>query len=215
MTICKTCNKEFFVRKKTQNYCSRKCCYVGISKGLTKPREIRKCLLCQKEFTVKVVEIKKYCSIECVHKSRIGSHITEEHKKIISETRQRDWANCKTYTNSTVGRTKWIDYVDKKGEVLRLQGSWEVLYAKYLDDNDIAYVAHKGAIWYTRNSDNTKRVYLPDFYLIDEDRYVDVKNDFLLKIDAQKIRDIKLCNPMIRLKIVTKKILINLGILKN
>lgn len=175
--------------------------------------EKRNCIQCGKEFVVFCHATKKNCGIECAAAGRRGCTISQKHKQRISETRKRDWANGKVYANVTAARTKWYDHTKPSGEKIRLQGTWEVLYAKYLDDNNVNYVAHKGAIWYVRSSDNTRRVYLPDFLLTDTDEYVDVKNDYAFKIEKQKFLDIRACNPKLKLKIIKRSDLVQLGLL--
>jgi hypothetical protein len=135
------------------------------------------------------------------------------YRKARSIAMRQAWADGK-YEGVAVGKCKWYDHIKPNGDVIRLQGTWELAYAKYLDEQEITYLAHKGAIWYTRSADNTKRVYLPDFHLLDTDVYLDIKNDYLLRIDQQKFKDIRTCNPTLKLKIITKSELILLNILQ-
>lgn len=218
MPTCKYCHKDYVQkrRKRTQQFCCRQCLYSWMHEfsDQKKPREKRECVVCHKLFEEFCHRPRTHCSMRCAHQSRVGSHLSIEHRKIISETRKRDWANGITYANVCAARTKWYDHIKPNGDVIRLQGTWELAYAKYLDEQEITYLAHKGAIWYTRSADNTKRVYLPDFHLLDTDVYLDIKNDYLLRIDQQKFKDIRTCNPTLKLKIITKSELILLNILQ-
>lgn len=217
MPTCEYCHQEYIQkqRKLTQRFCCRQCLYSWMHEfsDQKRARETRACIVCGQPFEAFCHRTNQYCSMKCVHQSRIGTHLSDEHRKIISETRKRDWAAGTTYANVTAARTKWYDHVKPNGDMIRLQGTWEVLYAKYLDAQNINYVAHKGAIWYTRSIDNTKRVYLPDFFLPDVDEYLDIKNDYLLRIDRQKFEDIRKCNPTLKLRIITKNDLMQLGLL--
>lgn len=143
----------------------------------------------------------------------MGSTLTESHRKIISDTRKRDWAAGNVYTSASVGRTKWHTHIKPDGTSIRLQGTWELLYAIHLDVTGVEYKTHEGAFWYTRDVDHTTHVYLPDFFLVATGEYVDVKNDYLLSLDAQKIEDVKRCHPKMKLRIVTKKHLQELGLM--
>ena len=214
MHQCEYCKNQFIKRKKTARFCSRNCLYKWMHEFSPQKtsKEVRLCKTCQRTFEVFCTSSRTFCNARCYHQSRIGSKLSEEHKRIISETRKIDWANGK-YKNAIVGKTKWYDHVKPNGQRIRLQGSWELLYAKYLDQNQIEYEAHKGAIWYVRSSDLTKRVYLPDFWLPKTEEFIDIKNDHLLIVDKQKIEDVKTCNQNLKLRIITKSTLMELGIL--
>ncbi len=73
-----------------------------------------------------------------------------------------------SYTkNNVVGRVKNVEY---KG--VKLKGSWELLVAQWLDDNNIKWEHETRAFDYTWNG---VRKYYPDFYLPDLDLYIEVK----------------------------------------
>lgn len=213
---CEHCCTDYSARRERQRFCSKQCQY-QFTRKTTVPRVELNCSVCNVTVVRKVNKYKGkhiYCS-SCFKTKRIGTKLTSEHKKIISETRKRDWSSGEVYKNALVGRTKWYDHVRPSGETVRCQGTWEVLYANYLDENGIDYLAHRGSLRYTSSVDGKEHVYLPDFYLTDEDCYVDVKNDYLVKLDREKIESIKRCNPLIKLKIITKQELMSMGLLKN
>ena len=222
LKTCENCFNEYSARRSRQRFCSKHCQYEFTRKPIV-PRIIVHCAICKIELSRKIKNnfpINPYCS-SCFRITRVGTKLSEKHKQRISETRLRDWASGDVYKNvrsGPNGRTvKWYDYTKSNNEVIRLQGSWELLYAKYLDEKGISYLAHKGAIWYVRSEDGTKRVYLPDFYIIDSDEYVDIKNDYVLNSDAskRKFEDIKKCNPQLKITIITKKDLIAMNLLKH
>jgi len=217
---CENCQQEYEARRERQRFCGKTCQYEFIKKPIV-PRILVSCCICKKDLERKINSVKKnaYCS-DCFKIQRIGTKLTEEHKQKISETRLRDWAKGDVYKNVRTGpngRTvKWYEHKKPNGDVVRLQGTWELLYAKYLDEKNINYVAHRGAIWYTKSLDGTRRVYLPDFYLTDFDEYIDIKNDYVLNLDEskKKFEDIKSCNPQLKITIITKRDLITLNLLK-
>lgn len=64
-----------------------------------------------------------------------------------------------------------------------LHGSWEVIYAEYLDANNIAWVRCKDRFEYI--FEDTTHYYTPDFYLIDSDTYVEIKGYKTKKDEAK------------------------------
>jgi len=103
-------------------------------------------------------------------KIRNKSLWTEEKKKKHSEIMRKIVSkNPESYSaNNVCGRTKLTEY---NGHTLN--GSWELLVAKWFDRNNIKWTNKiKGFkyIW-----DNKERLYFPDFYLIELDLYVEVK----------------------------------------
>lgn len=66
-----------------------------------------------------------------------------------------------------------------------LESSYELKLAQELDAYNIKWIRPKRLAW--TDSDGKLRHYTPDFYLPDQDIYLDPKNDYLIKIDADKI----------------------------
>lgn len=64
-----------------------------------------------------------------------------------SELVRTAWENGK-YDNVKVGKCKWFDYIKNDGISCKLQGTWELAYAKWLDLNSIEFISHKGKIHY-------------------------------------------------------------------
>ncbi len=62
-------------------------------------------------------------------------------------------------------------HIDYNG--VDLHGSWEVAYAKHLDDTEIEWIRCKDVFPY-RYQDR-ERKYTPDFYLIEDDVYIEIK----------------------------------------
>lgn len=54
-----------------------------------------------------------------------------------------------------------------------LDGNWEVIFAKYLDSQNIKWNRPKQGFKYIWNNGN--HIYYPDFYLIDYDLYIEIK----------------------------------------
>jgi hypothetical protein len=78
-------------------------------------------------------------------------------------------------------------YFEKKdGSIVFLQSSYEIRYAKFLEENNIKWHRPKPLKWFD-SSGNVHRYYA-DFYLDDFDQYIDTKNDYLIIQDEEKIR---------------------------
>lgn len=75
---------------------------------------------------------------------------------------------------SKAGRTKKIEYDSPIAGLVKLDGSWELLTAKYFDHNEINWRRNKKRFAYI-DSNGKNRTYCPDFYLVDSKSYIEVK----------------------------------------
>ncbi len=75
---------------------------------------------------------------------------------------------------------------------IKFESSWEYAVAIDLDANDIKWT-RPAPILYKDINDQQRRYY-PDFYLVDYDVYLDPKNDYVKKLDADKITAVQLQN---------------------
>ena len=98
-----------------------------------------------------------------------GKPLSDSHRKNISESMKLAVKNNPdSYSASNInGRSKKIEY---NGQIL--DSSWENEFARWCDDNKIKWKKNKKGFPYTWNGD---RVYYPDFYLEELDRFVEVK----------------------------------------
>jgi hypothetical protein len=90
-------------------------------------------------------------------------------------------------TPSVCKRTE--PYFKKNGTVVNLDSSYERIIAKILDEHNIKWIRPEPLDWYSK--DGVKHHYFPDFYLTDYDIYLDPKNDYCFKVQAEKISYIK------------------------
>jgi len=81
------------------------------------------------------------------------------------------------------GRSKKFWVKDSFGYVTCLQSSYELKLSIKLDELGIRWVRPDYLPYGNRK-------YFPDFYLVDYDIFVDTKNDYLIKIDADKIQSV-------------------------
>ena len=115
------------------------------------------------------------------------------------------------YEGVNVGQCKWFDYTKNDGTTCKVQGTWELKYAQYLDNNGIEFLSHKGRIEYLDDNGEC-RSYYPDFFLPNENKYVDVKNDYHFELGKRKFELIFEQNKNLNIVILTKKDLAQLGI---
>lgn len=113
--------------------------------------------------------------------SRKGKHHSKETKQRLIKIALA--ANYQRVTKHTE------DYICKDGTIVRLDSSYERKLAKIFDDNDIKWIRPKPLVWYSNNG--MKHHYYSDFYLIDYDLYIDPKNEYCFKVQAEKIQYIK------------------------
>lgn len=73
---------------------------------------------------------------------------------------------------------------------IMLESSYELMFAKQLDSFDIKWNKCYGLRFEYSDKQNKRRGYVPDFYLIDYNIYIDTKNDFLIKKDSFKISSV-------------------------
>ena len=100
------------------------------------------------------------------------------------EMRDAQSALAKSYGSGgyrdNAGRSIKYKVIDSFGNNVTLQSSYELACAKILDSLHIKWIRPKSLKY------NGRR-YFPDFYLPEYDLYLDPKNDFLAKKDAQKL----------------------------
>lgn len=99
-----------------------------------------------------------------------GRKHTKETKEKISKTMQqvvKDKPDSYNGVNIN-GKVKKYDY-----NGIKLDGSWELLVAQYLDFNNIKWERPNKGFEYIWNND--KHTYYPDFYLTDYNMYIEVK----------------------------------------
>lgn len=127
------------------------------------------------------------------------SNITEKIRKNISKT-----------IAAKVAAGTWHTSLAKKMHIvykgIPLHGTWELKYAKYLDEMGIVWVRNTDSFSY-RYEDKERR-YTPDFYLPETDRYVEVKGYKTKKDDAKWSQ----FPPHRTLLVLMKKDLLSLGI---
>ena len=96
----------------------------------------------------------------------LGKSLTDEHRQKISDTCLRKSSEGTWHTS--LAKDHHYSY---RGNDLHCK--WELEYAKYLDSQGVVWVRCKERFAYTYQ--DKEHYYTPDFYLPDEDVYVEVK----------------------------------------
>ena len=104
-----------------------------------------------------------------------------ERKRKISESMKANPLAGGLREGSGRGKKTW--YESPIAGRVYLRSTYELAYVKYLDANQIKWKANTSSFEYVY--EDKKRKYYPDFYLIDEDCYIEVKG-FKTKQDEAK-----------------------------
>jgi len=96
------------------------------------------------------------------------------------------------------GKCSWYFY-----DNIKYQGSWEFKVGLWLKSQGIQFLCHKGVRQFKYEIDGNKHTYCPDFYLLKEDYFIEVKGYFS-EADKRKIDIFKRTYPKIHLEIYDK-----------
>lgn len=129
-------------------------------------------------------------SREKIRKSSTGRKHTVETKRILSEKRS---------LNNKGGRSKWYEV-----NGIKVQGTWERNVAKILTENNIKWLKPSTANHsFKYNMDGKTRTYTPDFYLIDQKIYLEIKG-YWWGNDKEKMKNVTEQNPNANVMIIEK-----------
>lgn len=162
---CKGCSCSFEVNYKLrkQKYCSRDCVNRSFAgSGNPSFRKVYRTKETHPEWAEKISKTSTEREINSGDKNgmkkpdvakRQGQ--TRSHKfatdpewsKRTSRYVRKAWAEGK-FDHAPVGRCKWYDHTKPDGSTVKLQGTWEVVFARHLDRLNIEYEAHRGTIKY-------------------------------------------------------------------
>lgn len=176
---CTICNQIFDTRSKLIAHRKTHGLSLGHAwnKGLTKETCLDIAKSCSKiSASVKLAIAEGRCT---------GKGATPE-KEALRKKRMSIAALNRT-TPSVCKRTE--PYIKKDGTIVNLDSSYERTIAKILDEHNIDWIRPKPLDWYSK--DGVKHHYFPDFYLAQYDVYLDPKNDYCFKVQAEKILYVK------------------------
>lgn len=143
--------------------------------------------------------------------------VSKARKKMFSDPKLRKEYSAKTmkawaegkFDGVRVGQCKWYRYKHSNGEEYKVQGTWELAFIKWLDENNIDFKCHRGRVPYKIKGKDKN--YYPDFWIYDWNSYVDVKcRHFYSEEKFDAIQD---SNPGLKVKVLFKKDLVKLGVI--
>lgn len=190
--LCKECKKSLpYENHKVKNFCTQSCAAtfnnykrLGINKDNRIPKKLqtpkscyisyKNCIVCNSLFIIKAKRKATTCSRTC---ARL-------HPKI---------GGRKTY--------KKHKRIDSFGNEVTLDSTFEVRCVEILNQLSIKWI--RPSFFYYVDVYNVKRRYTPDIFLVDYNLYLDPKNDYLAKIDSDKISRASFQNNVI-IKILTE-----------
>ena len=184
---CHHCNKTYFKppsKAKGSRFCSRICANTFFAHQAKVPREERECSYCKSKFTVSKNKKQEFCSKKCaVEKSKKtrGDLKCEYCKKEFTRPEGRETKFCSKECHSISQSAGLIELPScgRKGYRRDLskdnffKSSLEADYARYCEEKNINYIyEHKTFLVEIGKS---KKAYTPDFYLPDQDLYIETK----------------------------------------
>jgi len=126
--------------------------------------KISNCSVCDSPFVQRSYGVKKTCSREC---------------QIIAST-------SRTYRN---GSRKTIHFDNPNQGPVVLESSWELEVAELLCERNIKWIRPQPIRWFDYKGKT--HLYYPDFYLIDQNIYLDPKNPYCMELDKEKMEYIE------------------------
>ena len=138
-----------------------------------------------------------------------SERMTDEERKKYSDGTKKAWEEGKFIGVNNAWKCLWYDYEHSNGNVYKVQGTWELKFIKWLDDNNLKFECHKGRIPYI-DDENKSKNYYPDFFVYDWNLYIDIKSDFTYIGQKRKFEILQKTNKNI--KILFKKDLKKLNI---
>lgn len=171
------------------------------------------------DYTKRVVWNKGLTKYTDIRVKNMGETISEGYKngtiipsftgrKHTDETKMK--ISKKLSLNNKGGRCKWFEYKKRDGTIIKLQGTWEVRFAKILDIIDSKWIkiganqnSKKHSFIWIDDSGKTHN-YSPDFYSPKLNKYFEVKG-YWWGNDKEKMRLVKKKYKNINIEIVRKK----------
>lgn len=123
-----------------------------------------------------------------VSAAQTGKRHTEETKAQMSQVKQGKLKSEETEAkmsrswrpNAKHGRSTWYDVEMPDGSIQKVQGTYELRYARYLLSQGLTFIAQpKPSLKYTDQFGGTRK-YNPDFWVHSLSSYVEIKSTYTL-----------------------------------
>jgi hypothetical protein len=200
--FCISCKKpKKTISQKQKKYC-RSCAKIDYTKQKYKGQDV--IFVKHKAGNRKeqsVVKFKDYCVVCKKDKGYVFKSALN--KKCLSCASKESYVNGKEVNHNFYGIRDYVITPNQGGVYTR--SSYETFYLKYLNSKQINYFYEPRRFVLSDNSS-----YLLDVYLVDEDRYIELKG-FDRKKDKEKFEKLKKEYPELNIEKLTKKDLVALG----
>lgn len=136
------------------------------------------------------------------------------YRKARAADTRKAWAEGK-YESVRVGKCKWFEHTKRDGTTVKVQGTWELAFAKWLDVHGLEYTAHRGRLPYIGIEDGAavERSYYPDFFVEAWGCYVDVKSDYHHSLQSNKLELVRESNPRVKVRLLLESDLKKMGVI--
>ena len=210
----KTCKKCGIEHNKNGQYCSRSCANSrthsletkakiakSVSSSMTDERriEISKNNLNRTHSEETKAKIAKSVKESFTEETRERLRSANIGRSLSLEVKQKISRSCKDAGCGGHTSKRKLYFAKNNGEIIYLQSSYEIEFAKILEKLNIQWSRPKPFLWIDEHGIDHK--YYPDFKI--GDIYIDTKNDYLAIVDLPKINKVIQQNN-IDLRIVTK-----------
>lgn len=179
---CPSCDSEVSLSNYKRHYKSKKCLDGG--KQISNPSMM--CKFCNEQFTTSsgrgVHEIQ--CRLNPDRKIlNLGKPAWNKGIRTVSDNRNPEFIGKHGGYRPNAGRSKKFKVVDSFGKETVLQSSYELKCSEILNEMGIKWVRPKALKYDNKN-------YFADFYLPNNDVYLDPKNSYKAKLDQDKIQKV-------------------------
>lgn len=183
--MCEYCKKEFYFYRDTQRYCSMSCANSDKNRGggypKGRPNNLKGKTFDEIYGKEKSLEIRKKISLKWKNNNppkgtEKYAEKCKKHSIQIKKRYEQGWL-------PKAGRCKKIEYNSQIAGIITVDGTWELLVAKFLDTTGLQWDRNTRRFPYY--FENVERNYTPDFYVKDFDVYIEVKGYKTLKDTAK------------------------------
>ena len=184
---CLSCNKDYKIspsKAEKSKYCSITCRNRGINESKKIPLKKNKCKQCNSIFLIKENASQDFCSKSCYSKSKKRKRITlncrvckKDYVTVLGKEKAFCSANCKNFAQSSgiiqIPRTTRAGFRRDLPEKYYFKSALEADFARYCNWSNKKWIYEHKTFQFEMNG--YIRSYTPDFYLPDEDKYIETK----------------------------------------
>lgn len=193
-TECRDCKKVRKVQfkqvaKPDYQFRCHGCCRIGRKISEEHREKIRKALTgrsLSEEHKQKVSESLKGQILSKERRENISKALKKSGAKISKKVLESYASGKRKAPGGPKASQIWMRYAD--GTRFWVQGTYEQRYAQSLLDNNVEFVAHPKSLSYV-DKNGKKRTYFPDFFITQNNEYIDVKSEYTLELAGDSYFD--------------------------